>query len=304
MNPATGSDDGLVSWAAVAAGGRARLAAAGASQAALDVRRLIEEVTGCEPGQYHATLELPATVKALARFDAMVLRRAAGEPLQYVLGRWGFRYLDLLVDPRVLIPRPETEIVVDVALGEIERLAPRRDLVAQPRITVADLGTGSGAIALSLAFECKFIDVWATDVSDDALAVARANLAGIGRAAARVQLRSGSWFEALPRELAGQLAVIVSNPPYVATSEALPAEVAAWEPEMALRSGHDGLDAARHLLACAPQWLLPKGALVLELGSEHLREAASLARRVGYGTAEIKPDLSGRERVLVARRAG
>ncbi len=297
------ADDGTISWAEVAEGGRARLIAAGSSQAALDVRRMIEDVTGCEPGEYHATLEQPATVRALTRFDTMVERRATGEPLQYVLGRWGFRYLDLLVDRRVLIPRPETEIVVEVALAEIARLIERHGHDYNRRITVADLGTGSGAIALSLASECKLADVWATDVSEDALTVARANLAGIGRAAARVQMRSGSWFAALPDELAGQLAVIVSNPPYVAVHETLPSEVADWEPELALRSGPDGLDAARHLLQGALQWLQPDGTLVLELGADQLSAAAELALGGGYRSVEVKADLAGRDRALVARLA-
>src|SRR5438105_5970876 len=143
----------------------------------------------------------------------MVARRAAGEPLQYVLGRWAFRTLDLMVDRRVLIPRPETEQVVEVALAEARRLHAR---------IAADLGTGSGAIALSLAAELPGVDVWATDVSADALAVARANLAGIGTfAAARVRIQEGDWFGALPPELRGRLDIVVSNPPYIGDDESL-----------------------------------------------------------------------------------
>lgn len=292
-----------ISWAEVAAGARQRLEAAGVASAAFDVRCMVEDATGSEPGEYLDVLDQPATVRALARVDGMVERRLAGEPLQYVLGHWSFRHLDLLVDRRVLIPRPETEVVVDFALGEIERLVQRHGHHYQDRITVADLGTGSGAIALSLASECKVADVWGTDLSDEALLVARANLAGIGRAAARVQLRAGSWFEALPAELAGRLAVVVSNPPYVADHEDLPPEVADWEPVTALRSGPDGLDDARVLLGEAPRWLRPDGVVVLELGTDHLGQAAALAREAGFAEVVVRPDLTGRERCLVARRA-
>jgi len=294
-------DDSL-SWAEVARSARQRLTDAGLGQAALDVRILIEEVTGAEPGEYPSLLEQPATVLALTRFDRLVERRLAGEPLQYVIGHWAFRRLDLLVDRRVLIPRPETELVVEFALAEIARLVARHEHTYDRRLAVADLGTGSGAIALALASECPVVDVWATDLSEPALAVARANLAGIGRAATRVQVRHGSWFEALPAELAGQFGVVVANPPYVGDGEDLPAEVEQWEPVTALRSGPDGLDDARVLLAEAPRWLRPDGVLVLELGAGHLHEAAALAHSAGFVSVEVRPDLTGRDRCLLARR--
>ena len=141
------------------------------------------------------------TKVAMAHFESMVARRALGEPLQYVLGSWGFRELDLWVDGRVLIPRPETEHLVEHALG-----AARALLADRRRVVIADLGTGSGAIALSLAHELPLgrADIWATDVSEDALAVARANLAGVGRTAAAVRLAQGEWFDALPSELRGR----------------------------------------------------------------------------------------------------
>jgi len=295
-------DDSL-SWAEVARSARQRLTDAGLGQAALDVRILIEEVTGAEPGEYPSLLEQPATVLALTRFDRLVERRLAGEPLQYVIGHWAFRRLDLLVDRRVLIPRPETELVVEFALAEIARLVARHEHTYDRRLAVADLGTGSGAIALALASECPVVDVWATDLSEPALAVARANLAGIGRAATRVQVRHGSGLEALPAELAGQLGVVVANPPYVGDGEDLPAEVEQWEPVTALRSGPDGLDDARVLLAEAPRWLRPDGVLVLELGAGHLHEAAALAHSAGFVSVEVRPDLTGRDRCLLARRA-
>jgi release factor glutamine methyltransferase len=230
-----------------------------------------------------------------ARYAAgMIERRAAGEPLQYVLGRWGFRRLDLMVDRRVLIPRPETEVVVDAALEELARL----DV---PSPLVADLGTGCGAIALAIASEHATADVYATDSSPDALAVARANLAGLGTAGRRVRLCQGSWFDALPGDLAGAVAVVVSNPPYVADDEELPPELD-WEPEGALRAGPTGLEALTQVIAGAPRWLTGDGALVLELAPHQADAARAFAQSGGFAHIEVRADLAGRDRVLVARR--
>jgi release factor glutamine methyltransferase len=194
----------------------------------------------------------------------MLARLATGEPLQYVLGRWGFRHLDLMVDRRVLIPRPETECVVEVALQKARSL--------EPPIVCADLGTGSGAIGLSLALELPIdgVTVWMTDRSADALDVARANAAGIGRSAANVRIAEGNWFEALPAELRGRLSLIVTNPPYVAVGDPeLESIVREWEPPTALFAGADGLDEVRRVVAEAAAWLAPGGWLVLEIGASH-----------------------------------
>ncbi|HWW43805.1 MAG TPA: peptide chain release factor N(5)-glutamine methyltransferase, partial [Acidimicrobiia bacterium] len=216
-----------------------------------DARWITEEASGYTRAELVVRLDEPVTVRCGAYLAQMVERRLAGEPLQYVLGRWGFRALDLMVDPRVLIPRPETEQVVEWALDAARRLG-HDDLV------VADLGTGSGAIALSLAQELPRAAVWATDVSADALDVARANTSGIGMfAATRVRLAEGSWWDALPGELRGRLDLVVSNPPYVAADEMLGPEVDAWEPRIALCAGSDGLDAIRAIVADAPGWLRP-----------------------------------------------
>ena len=237
-------------------------------------------------------LDEPATRRGVAFLDAMVARRATGEPLQYVVGRWGFRTLDLLIDRRVLIPRPETEVVAGAAIGEARRLG-------RP-VTVVDLGTGSGAIGLSVAAEVAEASVWATDRSADALAVARANLAGLGRAATRVRLVEGDWFAALPGELRAD--VIVSNPPYVAVSDDLPAEVADWEPVEALLAGARGLDDLARIVDEAPAWLVPDGALVVELAPSQASSVAERARSVGFADVEVRSDLSGRDRMVVARR--
>jgi len=235
------------------------------------------------------------TQGGMARLDAMVARRLDGEPLQYVLGRWGFRHLDLMVDRRVLIPRPETEQVVEVALAELDRVG-GRDVPT----TVVDLGTGSGAIALSVATERVRTTVWATDADADALAVARANLVGVGRAATRVTTVQGEWYDALPSELRGSVQLIVSNPPYVAEAVDLPAEVADWEPAGALYSGDDGLDDLGVIIAGAGTWLEPSGVLVCELSPEQAPAVVAMAAG-HFAEVRVDADLSGRDRALVAR---
>ncbi len=219
-------------------------------------------------------------------FDELVARREAGEPLQYVVARWGFRTLDLYVDRRVLIPRPETEVVAGVAI----------DL--QPDVVV-DLGTGSGAIACALAVETTASQIIATDASPEALEVARANVAALGQPARRVEVHEGHWFEALPDDVRGKVDVIVSNPPYIAAHEQLPSEVIDWEPTTALIAGPTGLEAIEHIVGEAREWLRPGGALVVEIAPHQRDAVVSLAS--GYDDVEIRQDLTGRDRVLLAR---
>jgi release factor glutamine methyltransferase len=190
-----------------------------------------------------------------------------------------------------------------VALREVDRMVEARACTYAHRLSVVDLGTGSGAIALSVASERPLTDVWATDVSDAALAVARANLAGLGRAGARVRLGQGSWFEALPGELAGTVGVIVSNPPYVADDDALPPEVADWEPVGALRAGEHGLRDLQAIVAGAPGWLAPGGALIVELDPRQVEPVQGAARDAGFAETAVHRDLAGRERMVVARLA-
>jgi release factor glutamine methyltransferase len=263
----------------------------------VEARRIVEEAAS-DP--WPQLLDEPVSRRAAAYFEQMMARRAGGEPLQYVLGRWGFRRLDLMVDRRVLIPRPETEQVVSVALEELERSVAAG--VFDP--VMVDLGTGSGAIALSLAAEGRRGSVWGTDSSEEALAVARANLAGLsGFAAARVRLVSGSWWSALPASLRRGVSLAVSNPPYVSTDEmaSLPAEVRDWEPALALHGGPGGLDAISVVLGEAPAWLARPGTLVVELAPHQADAVSGLARAAGFESIRVEPDLAGRPRVLVAR---
>lgn len=249
----------------------------------------------------------PATRRAGTVAEGLLARRAAGEPLQYVLGSWSFCGLDLLVDRRVLIPRPETETVAELAIAEVRRLGERVGRTdpwagALTHYAVADLGTGSGALALALAAALPDAEVWATDVSEDALAVARANVAGTGTPAARVRVAGGSWFAALPATLRGALLLVVSNPPYVAADEALPPVVRDWEPRGALIAGPTGREAIEHLIEASLEWLDPAGTLVLELAPHQADVAAVRAREAGFAEVLIRDDLTGRPRVLVARR--
>ncbi len=279
---------------------RAALAEARAAVGDPDGRHLVERASGHDDGRLALHLDEQPTPEADAHLHSMLVRRRQGEPLQYVLGRWAFRRLDLFVDRRVLIPRPETEQVVEVALDEVRRLV-ESGAVAEP--LVVDLGTGSGAIALSVATEVPTAAVWATDRSSDALSVARANLAGIGRPAARVRVVAGDWFEALPADLAGTIDLVVSNPPYVGAQEALPAEVSDWEPDAALRAGPSGAEALEHLIDTAPRWLAPHGVLVLELAPPQAPALVERAHGLGYRHVALRSDLAGRARALVARRS-
>jgi release factor glutamine methyltransferase len=307
--PGPGSDslDGTVTWDQLQREARRRLAAAGFGSADIDARRIVERASGREGAEYVLGLSERATVRSVAWFDAMVARRLAGEPLQYVLGVWGFRTLELLVDRRVLIPRPETEEVAGWALAELDRLRDLTDERSVPsagvpgRLVAVDLGTGSGAIALSLVAERRDVTVWATDISPGALAVASANLAGLGGPARRVTLAEGSWFDALPADRRGQVDLVVSNPPYVAAGDDLPAEVAGWEPGPALVAGPTGLEALLPLVAEAPAWLRRPGSLVVELAPHQAAEVAAACRAAGFVDVRVERDLSGRPRAVVAR---
>ena len=275
----------------------ATLTAAGRQSPEVDARRILEVCSGYGGSELAPHLGDPATRLGVTRLEELVGRRAAGEPLQYVLGEWSFRTLDLFVDERVLIPRPETEVVAGLALDELARC---REL-GHATLVAVDLGTGSGAIGLSIAAETRDVEVIATDASAEALAVARANLAGIGRPATRVRLLEGSWFEALPPDMRGAIDVIVSNPPYVAEKDPLPSEVSEWEPTDALIAGPDGIEHLRLLVDGADEWLAPHGSLVLELAPGQARHIASYASASGFADVSVKPDLSGRSRALVAR---
>jgi release factor glutamine methyltransferase len=274
-----------------------------------EARFIVDEVLALGPGRPQPSV-VPAGAATVAR--AMATRRAAGEPLQYVFGHWPFRTLDLLVDPRVLIPRPETEQVVEVALAEARRLLGAR---SEPGLVAVDAATGSGAIALAVATELgapALREMWATDTSAGALAVAAANLEACrGTAAmAPVELVEGSWLAPLPARLRGRVDLVVSNPPYVTEEEwsGLDPEVRA-EPRQALvaasgRDGAGGLADVEAVLEEAGAWLSRPGTVVIELAPQQADAAQDQARQLGYDEVRVESDLAGRPRALVARRHG
>lgn len=236
----------------------------------------------------------PEQVGTLARW---IERRLAGEPIQYITGLAAFRGLDLAVTREVLVPRPETEGLVERV---IEVLRSERTRWPAPR--VLDLGTGSGAIALAIASECPQAIVTATDASARALDVARANATALGLAG-RVRFELGHWFDAIDAD--ERFEVAVSNPPYVAESEAesLPRDVREHEPAGALFSGPTGLEALREIADAAPRHLLASGLLALEVAESRAHEVlAWLEGGHDWEGVALHEDLSGRPRVLLARR--
>ena len=263
-------------------------------------RWLCETAVGLDADEFTAAMSEPVTERIVEHLEVMLGRYRSGEPLQYVLGRWGFRTLDLAVDPRVLIPRPETEWVAGRAI-ELAMARHRRT----GSVCVADLGTGSGAIGLAVAAELPLdgLEVWISDVDADALDVARANLAGLGRCAVAVRVAQGSWFAAFESlEQRPVFDVIVSNPPYIAEdSPDLDSAVRDHEPARALFSGRDGLDALSTIVAEAPGHLSVDGWLVLEIGSDQGAAVGRLLAERGFVEVAIEPDPAGHDRIAVAR---
>lgn len=254
-------------------------------------RWLCETASGCDAGEFDAELSELVSARSGIHLDAMVRRVLDGEPVQYVMGRWAFRHLDLMVDPRVLIPRPETELIVELALAHLEtRPAP---------YAIADLGTGSGAIGLSLLHELPLgsAQVWMTDESSDALDVARANAAGIGRPATGARFAQGSWFDALPVDLRGAFDVVVSNPPYIADGDAdVENSVLTHEPHRALFSGAEGLDDIRTLAHGVSDWLAPGGVFIVEMGYTQAEVVREIFEHASLCDVTTHLDLSGKAR--------
>lgn len=256
---------------------------------------LCQRASGYDTQEFIGELDNPVTSRAASHLHDMVRRFVDGEPLQYVLGRWAFRRVDLMVDARVLIPRPETEMLVDLVLDEVK---------VKESSTIVDLGTGSGAIGLALLDELPISHsaVWMTDVSRDALDVAGANVAGLGRAGISARLAHGSWFDALPTELAGHIDVVVANPPYVEDDDPdLEARVRDWEPGLALFAGPDGLRDIATIVGESRSWLKPGGLLLIECGARQGDAVAGLAVDAGLCDVEKLADLAGLDRVLRAR---
>lgn len=243
----------------------------------LDAELLLAEVLGV--GRERLVLDAGAELDSsqLTAFDALVARRRAHEPVAYILGRKAFRRISLLVDRRVLIPRPETELLVEVGL-------------TLPRgASVVDVGTGSGAVALALKSERPDLEVWATDVDSDALAVARENGARLGVAVEFVQ---ADLLDGVDR----RFDAVLANLPYVADESSLPPDIGLYEPALALFGGPDGMDPVRRLLEMTDRVPL----IALEVGLPVAVE--TLVREAGFPSVERLRDLAGHERVVLARR--
>ena len=288
------SQDASVSWEELLSETTRRLEG---DNAELEAKWMIEEVSGVTNLHDYQEQAKPIQLKRLSK---LIARRLTGEPLQYVLGRWQFRELDLFVDDRVLIPRPETEILVGYALEECK--SKKNQLDETRSLNVADLGCGSGAIGLSIAREIQEVSVWCTDVSEGAIAVTRANLAGLGMAGQKVSISQGSWFEALPQEMLEKFDVIISNPPYISDSEELPLEVSEWEPSSSLRSGPLGTEDLSFLLNNSIEWLSAEGQLILELAPMQADQMVEEAKNLNFREVQLQNDLTGRDRVLMAKK--
>lgn len=267
----------------------ARLAGRAGDGARAEAEILVAHGLGCDRTALWARPEAAVPPATAAACRELVQRRAAGEPVAYLTGRRGFWTLDLEVTPAVLIPRPETELLVEQALAAFPADAPVR---------LADLGTGSGAIALAVAAERPAWRILATDASPDALAVARRNAARLGLDG--VAFRLGDWAGALgPDE---RFEVVVSNPPYVAAGDPHLGEGdLPWEPRAALVAGPDGLDAVRRLVPAAVPHLAAGGWLLLEHGADQGEAVRTLLARAGLGDVHTVPDLAGLDRVSGGR---
>jgi release factor glutamine methyltransferase len=265
-----------------------RLRDAGVDDPRREARALLALATGSPAAALRATATLPAA--SVKRFEHLVARRAMREPMAYLRGRAGFWDLELTVGPGVLVPRPETETLVEAALSAFPDRA--------AALTVLDLGTGSGCLALTLLRLYPNARAVAVDRAAPAIACCAANAARL-RLAGRVELVHGDW-AAAP---AGRFDLIVSNPPYVAEHElpALQPEVRDHEPHLALLGGPDGLDAYRALLPLAASRLAAAGRLILELGAGQADAVAALLDRHGLALEGLRTDLAGIARVLVAR---
>ena len=260
----------------------------GHAEARGDAERLLAHVLGRSRAWLFAWPEHRPARDDCARFQRLVDARADGEPVAYLVGRRAFWTLELDVTPAVLIPRPETELLLQLALA---RLPPERELA------VADLGTGSGALALALASERPRTHVVATDASLPALAVARGNAERLG--IANVTFAAGDWCAALGNQ---RFEVIVANPPYIATGDVHLGEGdLRFEPVSALASGRDGLDALRAIAACAPTHLLHGGWLLLEHGWDQAPQVRALLSASGLGGVRSVRDLAGHERVTLGQ---
>jgi release factor glutamine methyltransferase len=266
----------------------------------LDAEILAAHALGTSRVQLYVQFDRPLTAPELAALRELVKRRQAGESVAYIVGKKEFFGLELAVDARVLVPRPDTETLVDEALARLPLPAdvPSVETAAgaepPPPRKIADVGTGSGAVAIALATHRPGARVFASDISPDALAVAQENAT---RRGCDITLVAGDLDA--PLAALGPFHVIAANLPYIPTADlaSLPPEVKA-EPSLALDGGPDGLDLVRRLVAAAPSLLVPQGALVLEIGAGQAQATAALLQQAGFVDIRLRRDLGAIERVV------
>ena len=264
----------------------------------LNAELLIGHALGLKRMQLYLQFERLLAEAELEKIRPLVRRRAQREPLQYILGETEWSGLVLKTDRRALIPRPETELLVELTVKTA------RELPAPPA-RILDLGTGTGALALALAKEFPEATVTAVDASEDALALARENAAALGLAE-RVEIVKSDWFSAVeaPKEAAERFGLIVSNPPYLTEAEVAEAEpeVRAFEPVSALMAPDGGAADLKRIIAAAPGYLAEGGVLALETGIAQHAELLAACAAAGFSRSESHRDLTGRDRFVIARR--
>ena len=257
----------------------------------LDAEVLLGTVTGMSRASLYANPERPLSAKEVHAFDALLAKRRAGKPVAHLTGEREFWSLAFVVNEHTLVPRPETELLVETAL---------RFMPEGSRLRVLDLGTGSGAIAIAIAVERVDCEIMATDVSPEALAVAMRNAERL--CPARINFLAGNWFGALPDDT-HLFDIILSNPPYIAATEtALTDRELEHEPPTALYSGQDGMDDLTHIIQAAPRWLRPGGRLLLEHGYTQHESITKLLSNSGLESVEYATDLAGNPRVTHAKK--
>jgi len=261
----------------------------------LNIELLLAHVLGKRRLDLYLEFERELDEPTLEKLREMVKRRAAGEPLQYITGEVEFCGLKFAVDRRVLIPRPETELLLETVLEQVKPLTTHHS-----PLTIIDLCTGSGCIAVALAKKVDGAEVYATDSSAEALAVARGNAARHG-VEKKIRFLQGDLLQVIPDSL--RVDVLVSNPPYIASGElaGLPREIRDFEPVQALVAGEDGLKVIRRIVSDASRFLLPDGILALELGAGQRAVVEPLCAAHGLQLTKVVRDLQGHERVIVAR---
>jgi release factor glutamine methyltransferase len=273
------------------------LAEKGVASARLDAERLLCDVLGLVRIELYLQSDRPLTNGELDRYRELIRRRAAGEPLQTIIGTTGFYSREFKVTTGVFIPRPETELLVEAAVG---LLVPPDHRLLQPR--AAEVGCGSGVIAISLALEIPALEIWATDLAPAAIALTRQNAHRHG-VEARVHALAGALLQPLPAGLQGQLDLVVSNPPYLRTDElaSVPREVQ-HDPPAALDGGPDGLAVYQALAAAAWRYLRPGGWLAVEIGAEQGQSVPELFTAAGFAPVAMQRDYNQLPRVVTARR--